>query len=63
MEGNITLEEYYNALEAYSCCGETHASLDSSDVYVTFQQKAVFKLLDIIKDRNISYQELFRMCD
>jgi len=63
MEGNITLEEYYNALEAYGCSGEKHFALDGSDYYCSFEHRAMFKLLNILKDRNISYQELFRSCD
>jgi Ca2+-binding EF-hand superfamily protein len=63
MEGNISLDEYYNALEAYSCTGEKHYATDGSDYYVSFEHKAMFKLLQILKDRNISYQELFRSCD
>ena len=55
MEGNISLEEYYNALEAYSCSGENHTALDGSDTYLNFQHQAMFKLLDILKERNISY--------
>lgn len=63
MEGNITIDEYYNALEAYNCSGEKHYATDGSDYYVSFEHRAMFKLLQILKDRNISYQELFRSCD
>lgn len=45
MEGNITLEEYYHALEAYGQFGEDHSALDGSGYYVPFEHKAVFKLL------------------
>jgi hypothetical protein len=30
IEGNITWEEYINALEAYGCSGERHKPLDNS---------------------------------
>jgi Ca2+-binding EF-hand superfamily protein len=63
MEGNITLEEYYDALEAYGCAGENHTALDGSDHYLNVQHRAVFKLLAILKDRQISHRELFRSCD
>ena len=63
MEGNITLEEYYNALEAYNCSGEKHFPTDGSDYYCSFEHKAMFKLLTILMDRKITYQELFRSCD
>ena len=53
MEGNISVEEFYKALEAYSCTGEKHYATDGSDYYVSFEHKAMFKLLQILKDRNI----------
>jgi hypothetical protein len=55
MEGTITLEEYYNALEAYNCAGEKHYPYDGTDYYVSFEHKAMFKLLTILKDRRMSY--------
>jgi len=63
MEGNITLQEFYNALEAYNCAGEKHTNPDGSDYYASYEHRAMFKLLKILKDRKISYQELFRSCD
>lgn len=63
MEGNITLEEFQNGLEAYNCSGEAHVHPDGSEAYVSFEHRAVFKLLGILKEMNISYQELFRSCD
>lgn len=63
MEGNITLQEYYNALEAYNCSGENHVDPDGSDYYCSFEHRAMFKLLKILRERGISYQELYRSCD
>jgi Ca2+-binding EF-hand superfamily protein len=63
MEGNITLEEFYNAIEAYGTQGEKHGPIDGSDYYVSFEHRAMFKLLNIMGERNISYMELFRSCD
>ena len=63
MEGNITLEEYYNALEAYGTAGEKHGPIDGTDYYCSFEHRAMFKLLNIMAERNISYMELFRSCD
>ena len=63
MEGTITLEEYYNALEAYGCEAEKHYPLDGSDYYVPFGHRAMFKLIMILKDRKITYQELYNCCD
>ena len=55
MEGNITLQEFYNALEAYNCAGEKHTNPDGSDYYASFEHRAMFKLLKILKERNISF--------
>ena len=63
MEGNITQEEFYNALEAYNQSGEKHYATDGSDYYVTYEHRAMFKLLAILKDRDIGYAQLFRACD
>ena len=51
MEGNITLEEYYNALEAYNCSGEKHSDPNGGEYYCTFEHRAMFKLLKILKSR------------
>ena len=63
MEGTISLEEYYNALEAYGVESEKHYPLDGTDYYVPFTHRAMFKLIMILKDRGISYAELYRSCD
>ena len=63
MEGTITLKEFYDALEAYSCSGEEHYPLDGEDYHIPFDQRAQFKLLDIIKERGISHEDLFNQCD
>ena len=60
LEGNISLEEYYNALEAYGVSAEQHL-VDSDGI--AFEQKSMFKLLDILNERGISQHELFSMCD
>ena len=63
MEGTISLDVYYHALEAYGQFGEDHSALDGSGFYVPFEHKAVFKLLQILKDREITPHQLFRSCD
>ena len=55
MEGTITLREFYDALEAYGCSGEEHHPLDGEDYHIPFDQRAQFKLLDIIKERGITH--------
>lgn len=62
-EGNITLQEYYNALEAYDQSGEEHYDPNGSDYYAPFEHRAMFTLLTILADRKIQYDELFRACD
>ena len=57
------MTEFYNALEAYDQVGEEHYDPDGSDYYAPFEHRAMFTLLSILKDRNISYDELFRACD
>jgi Ca2+-binding EF-hand superfamily protein len=63
LEGNITLEEYQDALEAYNCSGEKHSALDGSSSYLVFEHKALFKLVRILQERRMSHAELFRSCD
>lgn len=63
MEGNISLEEYQSALEAYNVSGERHYSTDGSEYYVPFDHKAIFKMINIMQERKISATELFRMSD
>ena len=36
---------------------------DGSDYYHSFEQRSVFKLQDILKERKITAQELYRSCD
>jgi len=62
-EGNITLEEFYNALEAYGTSGEKHINPNGGDHYVPFDQRAMFKLIEILQKRDMTYDELYLMCD
>ena len=36
MEGTISLQEFYDALEAYECEGEEHQPIDGSNFHVHF---------------------------
>ena len=51
--GVITLDEYQHALEAYGQGVEKHIAMDGGH-YTPFDHKAMFKLLAILKERNIS---------
>jgi hypothetical protein len=44
LEGHVTREEFYNALEAYNVSGEKHKSLDGS-VYHPFEHRVLFRLI------------------
>ena len=63
LEGNITIQEYYDALEAYNCCGEKHGPMNDHDNYISFEHKAIFKLCRILKERKMTNDEFFRSCD
>lgn len=63
ISGEISLEEFQNAVEAYKIAEERHVSADSTQNHVSFEHRSIFKLLDILNERNMSYQELFRACD
>ena len=62
MEGTVTREEFYNALEAYNVSGEKHKSLDGT-VYHPFEHRVLFKLIVDLKKKDISYMEMFNACD
>lgn len=62
-EGNISLAELQNALEAYGASGEKHVDPEGGDYYVPFDHRAMFKLMDILDKRQMSFEELYLMCD
>jgi hypothetical protein len=55
IEGTITREEYYNALEAYNVSGEKHKSLDGFSVYYQFEYRTLFKLIVELRMKDISF--------
>ena len=63
INGSISLQEYYDALEAYGILTEKRIALDGSDHRLPFEQKALFKLLQVLEGRQMSPAELFRSCD
>jgi hypothetical protein len=52
MEGFISIEEYYSALEAYNVSGEKHKSLDGG-IYHPFEHRVLFKLIVQLRKKNI----------
>jgi Ca2+-binding EF-hand superfamily protein len=63
IEGNITLDEYYNALDAYQVAGEIHKPTDGSIIYHSFDHRCLFKLISELNCKNISFLEMFNFCD
>ena len=64
MEGHITLREYQDALEAFGQSGETHINPEGyENPYTTFEHRCLFKLMDVLKKRDISVEEFYRMSD
>ena len=63
IEGTISIEEYTNALEAYSLSGEKHKPLDGTVLHHTFQQKCMFKMILALQKKNITYSEVYNACD
>lgn len=63
MEGEITLEEYCNALVVYGCSTEQHSGAAGGQCACRFEQRALFKLLSLLAERHISAQEFFNGCD
>jgi len=63
MNGDISIDEYQNGLEAYGCTGEKPCATDGTDYYVPFDHRAMFKLLTILSERGVSHGEFYRMCD
>lgn len=63
MEGNITLQEYQDALEAFNQSGENHVDPNGAATYTSFEHRCIFKLLNILKQKNIDKDEFYRSCD
>mmetsp|Transcript_40469 Transcript_40469/g.38965 ORF Transcript_40469/g.38965 Transcript_40469/m.38965 type:complete len:107 (-) Transcript_40469:80-400(-) len=54
VEGTITRDEYYNALEAYNISGEKHKTLDGA-MYYQFEYRVLFKLIGELKLKQITF--------
>ena len=61
--GSISLSEFYDALDAYDCRGEELNPFNGDPLYVNFEHMALFKLIAILRDKNIPTPELFKMID
>lgn len=63
MSGEISLDEYQNALQAYKVAEEKHVNTSGTDVNLSFEHRAIFKLIEILQTRDMTYEELYRACD
>ena len=61
--GTISLSEYYDALDAYDCRGEEVSPFNNDPLYVNFEHMALFKLVNILREKNIDTKRLFKMID
>ena len=61
--GDVTLQEYYNALDTYNCRGEPDQSPFGADSLMTYQTFCVFKLIKMLQDRGFAHDEFYRMAD
>jgi hypothetical protein len=62
-EGNISLTEYYDALDAYDCRAEELTPFNNDPLYVNFEHMALFKLVSVLRDKKIEDKQLFKMID
>ena len=61
--GIINISEYYNALEAYNCRGEVIGPFDDDPSNLKFEHQALFRLVKILRERNLAFEELFKKAD
>jgi Ca2+-binding EF-hand superfamily protein len=61
--GSISLEEYYFALDTYNSRGEVYAPYDDDKDFVPFVNRAMYKLVGSMRERDLSNDDLFRMID
>jgi len=61
--GTISISEYYSTLEAYNARGEKNGPFDDDPTNLKFELQALFRMITILRERNISADELFRMAD
>lgn len=62
LEGVIHRQDYYDALEAYNVAGEKHKNTDGTPYY-PFENRALFKLIIELQNKDISHIEMFNACD
>ena len=59
----ISISEYYNALEAYNCRGEIIGPFDDDPNSIKFEHQALFRMVKVLRERNISFDTLFKEAD
>ena len=52
LEGIITRQEFYDALEAYNISGEKHQSVDGAPYY-SFEVRTMFNVIGLLEKKDI----------
>lgn len=63
LSGQITIYEYYSALEAYHVRSDEPSPFDDDPQSLQFIHQSAFRLVKVMRDRNIEPDELFRLID
>lgn len=65
INGTISIEEYYNTLYAYNCLGEMAQGKnnESNNNGMSYTTNCVYKLVQVLKERNIPNDKLFQLID
>ena len=61
--GTITLYEDYFTLQTYNAAIETESPLDNDPDFIPFLDRAIFKLVGAMRDRDMSSEDLFNLID
>ena len=61
--GDISLDEYYFALDAFNCRTESQAPFDNDPTFISYTNRSIFKLIKAMRGRMMGMEELFRMID
>lgn len=61
--GDISLDEFYFALDAFNCRTESESPFDSDPTFVSYTNRSIYKLVKAMRGRMMGMEELFRMID
>lgn len=63
LSGQVTIYEYYSALEAYHVRSDEPSPFDDDPQSLKFIHQSAFRLVKVMRDRQIEPDELFRLID